>query len=77
MFTRLNPGGLQSKTSAIQTMIVCRKRLRWSRGTVLTFRTQSSRGQTRAENVGFFGVKKKILSTPSFQKGSKAVGPMS
>jgi hypothetical protein len=34
-------------------------------------------GSNPAEAVGFFRAKKKILSTPSFRKGSKAVGPMS
>ena len=34
-------------------------------------------GSHPAEDVGFFRAKKKILNTPSFERGSKAVGPMS
>jgi hypothetical protein len=40
---------------------------------VLAFGTQVRRVQTRAETVGFFRAKKKILSTPSFRREVKVV----
>ena len=50
-------------------------RLRWSRGSVLAFSTQI-RGFKPGRSRRIFRAKK-ILSTPSLGRGSKAVGPMS
>ena len=51
-------------------------RLRWSRGRVLAFGTQVH-GFKPGRSRWIFQGEKKILSTPSFGRESKAVCPMS
>jgi len=51
------------------------ERLRWSRGSVLAFRTQV-RGSNPAEAVGFLRGEKNPQHA-FLRRGSKAVGPMS
>jgi len=56
--------------------MLCGKRLRWSRGSVLPLSTQVHGVRTRPKPVRIFQGEK-ILGAPSFGGGSKAVGPVS